>query len=107
MQWARMSRPDVLLGSEQKHHQLLASAKGRGVRCPRFIYLNVDPTTELSGIDQGHDKVGEHAAALLHLKILQRETGVPIPRHLLLVDCLWKEGVGRWRLDPPRRSEDS
>jgi LacI family transcriptional regulator len=96
--WARAHRPDVLLGSEQEHHRLLAAAAAPGRPRPRFIHLNVDPRSELSGIDQGHDAVGEHAAALLHLKILQRETGVPQPRDLLLIDGVWKEGVGKWRL---------
>jgi LacI family transcriptional regulator len=97
-QWMLDHRPDIILSSELHHYELLTAHKAQEGRGPRFLNLNVDPETDMAGIDQGHDKVGEHAAALLHLKMLQRETGVPIPRDLLLIDGVWREGKGEWKL---------
>jgi DNA-binding LacI/PurR family transcriptional regulator len=96
--WTLRQRPDLVLGSEPQHYELLVgTAPCRGSR-PKFLNLNVNPETDGAGIDQGHDKVGEHAAALLHLKMLQRETGIPVPRDLLLIDGVWSEGRGSWKL---------
>lgn len=94
--WAKENRPDIILSSEQTHYDLLASLPC-GSSLPRFVHLNVDPSTDQAGIDQCHDHVGEHAAALLHLKVIQRETGVPERRDLLLINGAWKEGRGeKW-----------
>jgi LacI family transcriptional regulator len=87
--WVQEHRPDVLLSSEQRHYDLLDDRLRR--KLP-FIHLNVDPALNVAGVDQGHDVVGEHAVALLHMKILQRQTGVPTPRDLLLVEGRWQEG---------------
>jgi LacI family transcriptional regulator len=103
--WARDQRPDIILGSEQHHYDLLLGSGAHGGPKPRFLNLNVNPETDVAGIDQGHDKVGEHAAALLHLKMLQRETGIPIPRDLLLIDGVWREGRGEWKLRRPRSAK--
>jgi LacI family transcriptional regulator len=97
-QWTIDYRPDIILSSEKQHFELLMGQKAREGASPWFLNLNVDPGTDMTGIDQGHDKVGEHAAALLHLKMLQREIGVPVPRDLLLIDGIWKEGKGEWTL---------
>jgi LacI family transcriptional regulator len=87
--WVDDHRPDVLLSSNQRHHDLL---EGRQRRSLPFIHLNVNPTSNLAGIDQGHDQVGEHAAALLHLKLIQRETGIPVRRDIAMLDGSWQEG---------------
>jgi LacI family transcriptional regulator len=97
-EWMLNHGPDILLSSEPHHYELLSGSGAFAEARPRFLNLNVDPETDLAGIDQGHDKVGEHAAALLHLKMLQRETGIPVPRDLLLIDGIWSEGRGEWRL---------
>lgn len=96
--WVKEHRPDVLLSSEQTHYELLRSRNHRGAASVDFVHLNVDPATDVAGIDQGHDSVGEHALALLHLKLLQRETGVPPRRQMLLISATWKEGKGEWTL---------
>ena len=96
--WAQTYQPDILLTSEQTHYDLLRAGSGRRRNPIAFVHLNVDPASDHSGVDQRHDVVGEQAAALLHLKLLQRETGVPVPREMLLVDCAWKEGKGHWAL---------
>ena len=88
--WAIDHRLDVLLSSDQRHHDLL---EGRLRRPLPFIHLNVDPASNLAGVDQGHDRVGEHAAALLHLKLIQRETGIPARRDIALLDGNWHEGT--------------
>jgi hypothetical protein len=77
------------LGSDQRHHDLL---EGKQRRSLSFIHLNVNPSSNLAGVDQGHDRVGEHAAALLHLKLIQRETGIPARRDIALLDGSWQEG---------------
>ncbi len=100
--WAAEYRPDVLLSSEQTHYDLLKASWGRRINEIRFVHLNIDPATDQSGVDQMHDMVGEHAAALLHLKMLQRETGVPELRETLLIHCKWKDGKGSWALRQPR-----
>ena len=87
--WVADHRPDVLLGSDQRHHDLL---EGKQRRSLSFIHLNVNPSSNLAGVDQGHDRVGEHAAALLHLKLIQRETGVPARRDIAMLDGNWQEG---------------
>ncbi len=96
--WAEKYQPDVLISSEQTHFELLRARLKRRAEAISFVHLNVDPASEVGGVDQRHDLVGEKAAALLHLKLLQRETGVPDPQELLLVNCGWKEGRGRWAL---------
>lgn len=97
--WAREHQPDVILSSEQKHYELLSAALRRNVD---FVHLNIDPSDDVAGIDQGHDIVGEHAVALLHLKLIQREIGVPARRDLLLLNGTWREGKGAWKLRTPR-----
>jgi LacI family transcriptional regulator len=87
--WVADHRPDVLLGSDQRHHDLL---EGKQRRSLSFIHLNVNPSSNLAGVDQGHDRVGEHAAALLHLKLIQRETGIPARREIAMLDGSWQEG---------------
>jgi hypothetical protein len=87
--WVADHRPDVLLSSEQRHHDLL---EGRLHRSLPFIHLNVDPSSNLAGVDQGHDRVGEHAAALLHLKLIQRETDLPARHEIAMLDGSWHEG---------------
>ncbi len=87
--WVADHRPDVLLSSDQHHHDLL---EGEQRRALSFIHLNVNPASNLAGVDQGHDRVGEHAAALLHLKLIQRETGVPARRDIAMLDGSWQEG---------------
>ena len=87
--WVNEYRPDVLMSSEQRFHDVLANKQRRILP---FIHLNINPRSSQAGIDQGHDLVGEHATALLHLKLMQRETGVPKRRDLSALDCSWKEG---------------
>ncbi len=101
--WVNTHQPDALLSSEQSHYDLLEKAgTARTAAKPRFVHLNVDPSSDLTGIDQGHDIVGEQAAALLHLKLIQRETGVPARRNLWLIHGVWKQGRGAWALQRQR-----
>ena len=95
--WQHECAPDVILSSEQSHYDALRAARPRAL-LPPFVHLNVDPAAPDAGVDQGHDLVGEQAAALLHLKLIQQQTGVPHPRELLLIDGRWYEGRGRGRL---------
>jgi LacI family transcriptional regulator len=104
-QWTLRHRPDIILSSEQHHYELLSVSDAFQETRPRFLNLNINPGTDLAGIDQGHDKVGEHAAALLHLKMLQRETGIPVPRDLLLIDGIWSAGRGEWKLNKLRQEK--
>jgi LacI family transcriptional regulator len=97
-EWTLDHRPDIILSSELHHYELLLGSGALKQARTKFLHLNVHPATDLAGIDQGHDQVGEHAAALLHLKMLQRETGIPVPRDLLLIDGIWKKGRGVWKL---------
>ena len=104
--WTNTHRPDVLLSSEQSHYDLLGPAGGSRINPkPRFVHLNIDPSSDLAGIDQGHDVVGEHAAALLHLKLIQRETGVPPRRNLSLIHGVWRQGRGSWKLERQRTAK--
>ena len=88
--WVKTHRPEVILSSESTHYDLLPAKVRSGIG---FVHLNIDPASTGAGIDQAHDLVGEHAAALLHLKLLQRQTGVLKQREMFLVDGAWKEGV--------------
>jgi LacI family transcriptional regulator len=97
--WVNKHQPDVILSSEQMYYDGLPASVRRRPRGPAFVHLNIDdPSSPLAGIDQGHEVVGEHAVALLHLKLIQRESGVPERRDLLLIHGLWREGAGRWQL---------
>ncbi len=96
--WTRACCPDLILSSEQTHYDLLIKSRAIDRRQTGFFHLNVHPAAEQGGVDQGHDRVGEHAAGQLHLKLTQRETGIPHPRELLLIDGRWQEGRGVWRL---------
>jgi LacI family transcriptional regulator len=96
--WVDEYRPDLIISSEQTHYDVLLAAKAVDREECGFAHLNIDPASELSGVDQGHDAVGEHAAALLHLKLIQRQTGIPLRRDLLLIEGTWINGRGDWRL---------
>jgi hypothetical protein len=98
--WIAGHRPDVLLSSDQRHYDLLGARQRRALS---FIHLNVNPSSDLAGVDQGHDGVGEHAVALLHLKLIQRETGVPPRRDIAMLDGSWHEG----QLTPEARESPS
>ncbi len=89
-EWATQHKPDVILSSEQNHHDLLSAKQRAAIG---FVHLNIDPAAKSAGIDQGHDQVGEHAAALLHLKLLQRQRGILDRREILMVDGTWHEGA--------------
>jgi len=88
--WAKTHRPEVILSSEPMHYDSLPAKLRAKIG---FVHLNIDPASTGAGIDQAHELVGEHAAALLHLKLLQRQTGVLNQREMFLVDGSWKEGV--------------
>ena len=88
--WASEQKPDVLLSSEEAYYAALDPAVRKTTA---FIHLNVDPASHYAGVDQGHDEVGAHAMALLHLKLSQRHTGVPDRRDILLVAGKWHEGT--------------
>lgn len=100
--WADRHQPDLIISSNHRHYELLLEALGTMARRLKFINLNTSPRWEMGGIDQGHDKVGAQAVSLLHLKLVRRETGLPARRELTLLDGVWKEGRGEWRL--PRRT---
>lgn len=100
--WVRQHEPDLIISSNHRHYELLLESLGPAARRSKFLNLNANPRSEMGGIDQGHDKVGEHAMTALHLKFIHRETGIPTRRELTLIDGVWKEGRGQWRL--PRRA---
>jgi hypothetical protein len=100
--WVREHQPDLVIGSHQGLCEMLSDGLGSAVRQPRFLNLNATPNSDVGGIDQGHEKVGEHAMTTLHQKLIRRETGIPALRELTLIDGIWKEGRGVWRL--PRRA---
>ena len=101
--WARQHRPDLILSSSDGQFESLLEWLGPAGRKGRFLNLNVNPRSDVAGIDQGHDKVGEHAMTALHLKLVHRQTGIPQCRELTLIDGVWKEGRGEWHL--PRRAQ--
>jgi LacI family transcriptional regulator len=103
MAWADRHQPDLVISSNHRHYELLLEALGVAARRMKFINLNTNPRWEMGGVDQGHDKVGAQAVSLLHLKLVRRETGVPARREITLLDGVWKEGRGEWRL--PRRGK--
>lgn len=103
MAWAGQHQPDLIISSNHRHYELLLEALGVAARRMKFINLNTNPRWEMGGVDQGHDKVGAQAVSLLHLKLVRRETGVPTRREITLLDGVWKEGRGEWRL--PRRGK--
>lgn len=96
--WAEEHQPDLVISSNYRHYELLLEALGTAARRMKFINLNTNPRWEMGGVDQGHDKVGAQAVSLLHLKLVRRETGIPARRELTLLDGVWKEGRGEWRL---------
>lgn len=105
--WAKQHRPEVILSSEPMHYELLPTKLRAQIG---FLHLNIDPASDGAGVDQAHELVGEHGAALLHLKLLQRQTGVLKRRELFLVDGSWKEGVitpPTTREIPARRAKDA
>ena len=95
--WAEEHRPQMLMASEPQHHELLKKSDASWSK-PTFLHLNLDPGSDAGGIDQGHDLVAEHAVGLLHLKLIQREAGVPDRRDLLLINGVWRNGRGEGRI---------
>lgn len=97
LKWAHEHSPDLLISSEQDHYDLLLQA---GIKRHNiaFFHLNINPALPVAGIDQSHDLVGEKAIELLHLKLVQRESGIPSRRDMLFIDGVWKNGRGPWRL---------
>ncbi len=102
--WVRRHQPDLLLSSNHRFYELLAENSPPGARRIKFLNLNTNPRWEMGGIDQGHDRVGTEAVSVLHHKLIRRETGIPLRREITLLDGLWKEGRGEWRLTRRRRT---
>lgn len=96
--WAQQHQPDLIISSNHRHYDLLVETAGPAARRIKFLNLNVNPLSEMAGINQGHDRVGETAITVLHQKLIRRETGIPLQRELTLLDGIWKEGRGEWRL---------
>lgn len=102
--WAARHEPDLVIGSNQRHYELLVEGWGEDARRIKFLDLNAHPRSDIGGIDQGHDNVGEEAVSMLHLKLVRRETGIPGRRGLMLLDGIWKEGRDDWRLNRQPKS---
>jgi LacI family transcriptional regulator len=100
--WARRHQPDLVLGCNHHHFEVLLEALGRAGRRTKFLLLNANPRSNFAGIDQAHDKVGEHAMSVLHEKLIHRDVGIPARRELTLINGAWKEGRSPWQL--PRRT---
>ena len=98
--WTREHRPDLIIGSHPRHYELLLDGLGEAARAIKFLNIDANPRSEIGGIDQGHEKVGEYAMTLLHLKLVHREIGIPPRRELTLIDGVWKEGQGEWLIPP-------
>lgn len=96
--WVEEHQPDLIVSSNHRHYEVLVEAVGAAARRIKFLNLNVNPRSEMAGVDQGHDRVGEEAVSMLHLKLVRRETGIPVRRELVLLDGIWKEGRGEWRI---------
>lgn len=96
--WAHQHQPDLVIASDQRHYEELLEAGGVATKSIKFLNLNANPSSEMGGINQGHDRVGETAITVLHQKLIRRETGIPLQRELTLLDGIWKEGRSEWRL---------
>lgn len=96
--WVKRHEPDLILSGNHQHYEVLVEALGESAKRIKFLNLNTNPRSEMGGVDQGHDRVGEEAVAMLHQKLIRRETGIPARRELTLLDGIWKEGRGDWRL---------
>ncbi|MDX2188062.1 MAG: LacI family DNA-binding transcriptional regulator [Opitutaceae bacterium] len=99
--WVERERIDVVFSSEAKHIAYFA-ARPALLRRVRFVNLNVQTGSQEPGVDQIPDVIGQHAVGLLHLKLLQRQSGAPAKREIMMIDGVWREGRGAWRL---RRQE--
>ncbi len=98
--WARQYQPDLIIGSNHGYYEALRLELGPAAHAIKFLHLNTDPSSEMGGIDQGHDTIGRHAMSTLHSKMIARETGLPERRELTCIDGVWKEGQGEWQLPP-------
>lgn len=98
VRWTEKHQPDVILSSSHRDFELLLASRGPTARGKAFLNLNVNPRSDMCGVDQGHEKAGEHAMTTLHLKLIRREIGIPARRELVLIDSVWKEGRGAWQL---------
>jgi DNA-binding LacI/PurR family transcriptional regulator len=105
--WVRQHEPDLIISTEHQHYEHLVENLGTAAKRIRFLSLNASPRLDIGGIDPGLEHVGEHAMTSLHLKLVQRQTGVPARRELTLVDGAWKEGRGMWRLPHVRNRSSS
>lgn len=96
--WARSFQPDLVMASHPRHHELLAEGLGPDIRGVKFLNLDANPLSEISGVDQGHELVGAAAVTLLHHKLVHREVGIAQRRELTLIDGIWQEGRGEEQL---------
>lgn len=96
--WTRRYQPDLIIASNHRPYEVLLEALGPSTRRIKFLHLDANPRSNFAGIDQGHDKVGEHAISVLHDKLIRRDTGIPARRELTLINGVWKEGSSPWQL---------
>lgn len=91
--WLEKCRPDVLIVTKQVFIAPLRKILGASGKSVGFAVISLEEnTTEICGINPGHQRVASNAMDLVVAQLMRNETGVPEDPKELLFDGHWVEG---------------
>lgn len=91
--WLEKCRPDVLIVTKQVFIAPLRKALGPSGKSVGFAVISLDETTtDICGINPGHQRVAANALDLVVGQLMRNETGIPEDPKELLFDGHWVEG---------------
>lgn len=91
--WLEKCRPDVVVVTKQVFIAPLRKILGSRGKSVGFAVISLEgDTTDISGINPGHQRVAANAMDLVLGQLMRNETGVPEDPKELLFDGHWVEG---------------
>lgn len=91
--WLKKCRPDVLIVAKEVFIAPLKKVLGPAQRDMGFAVISLDEsTTDVSGVNPGHQLVAANAVDLVLGQLMRNETGVPQEPKKVLFDGHWVEG---------------
>ncbi len=91
-QWIQKHRVDAILGLVGHEKEWLDALKLRMPKDIGLVCLNRPLNSEVSGMDENHEIVGEMTAEIVVNRILHNDLGLPPHPKLALIDGIWCEG---------------
>ena len=88
--WIKANTPDVIIGFSSSHYHSFKSEYGYAAP---FISLHVDPSAEISGIQEDAAECAREAVNLLHFCRRTYQWGIPKKRIDHVIEPSWLEGI--------------